>query len=229
MGKTARRRAAHRARARLPGRHSRARAQERARRRAIAILGVVVATALIVTLVATVSTPPAPPTPVPRSADPNDPQSLIAAATATPNDPDTVGALADYFDKTGQYDRALALYQQYLALRPDDARARVSLGELLLASGDTAGAQAQFAQALTLKPAAATEARARLGLGNAYAALQPPRLTDAIAEYQRASDLDPTGSIGDDARTRLAAVQQQASATAVTVIAPPAATPTRTP
>lgn len=230
MGKTARRRAAaSRARAQLPSRHSRARAQQKTRRRALVICCVVVATALVVTLVATVSNPPAQPTPVRQSTDPNDPQSLVAAATTRPNDPETVGALADYFDKTGQYDRSLALYQRYLQLRPDDARARVSVGELLLASGDIPGGQAQFAQAVVLKSDAKTEARAHLGLGNVAIALQPPRLNDALAEYQRASDLDPTGQVGDDARTRLAAVQQQANITPVTVVAPPAATPTRTP
>lgn len=230
MGKTARRRAAaNRARARLPYHTSRARARQKTRQRALVILCVVVATALVVTLVATVSSPPAQPTPVRRSSDPNDPQSLVAAATARPDDPQTVGALADYFDKTGQYDRALAMYQHYLQLRPDDARARVSVGELLLDSGDIPGAQGQFAQAVALKPTAQTEARAHLGLGNAATAMQPPRLNDALAEYQRAIDLDPTGQIGDDARARLASVQQQANIATVTVVVPSAATPTQAP
>ncbi len=138
------------------------------------------------------------------------PNQLIARATASPNDPEAVGALADYYDKTGQYQPALALYQRYIALRPDDARAHVSVGELLLISGDVPNAENQFAQAIALNPAANVAAQAHLGLGNAYTALQPPRLTDALNEYRQASALDPSGDIGNNARSRAAAIQQQA-------------------
>ena len=181
------------------------------------VLGIVIAASLVVALVATYTTGSTNTagTTVPAADDPN---QLIAAATANPNNPDIVGNLANYFDQTGQYQNALVLYQQYLKIRPDDAGAHVSLGELLLASGDTQGAQGQFAQAIALKPTNATAARAHLGLGNAYATLKPPRLSDAISEYQQASALDPTGSTGDSARTRLSGLLPQSGT--VTVIAP---------
>ncbi len=188
-------------------------------RRGIIILGIVVAASLVFVLVGT-STPSTTGTSAPTTLSQTDPNQLIARATASPNDPEAVGALADYYDKTGQYQPAFALYQRYILLRPDDARAHVSVGELLLISGNVPGAQTQFAQAIALNPAANVAAQAHLGLGNADTALQPPRLTDALDEYRQASDLDPSGDIGSNARSRSAAIQQQVGSGTVTVIAP---------
>jgi len=201
------------------------------------VLGIVVAVSLVVAIVGSVSISDNGTTStVPSQSDPN---QLIRAATANPNDSDTVGNLADYYDKTGQYQQALVLYQRYLLLRPDDAKAHVSVGELLLGTGDIQGAQSQFAQAIALKPTTMTAARAHLGLGNVYFSLQPPRSGDALREYQQAADLDPSGDVGNEARQRLAVVQQQSTQPSVTVIAPtlpasgapttPAARPTGTP
>jgi hypothetical protein len=52
--------------------------------------------------------------------------------------------------------------------------------------------------------------------------LQPPRQNDALTEYTQASNLDPSGAIGDQARTKLAALQQQLNVATVTVVAPSA-------
>lgn len=230
-------RAASRARTTLP-RKRRATASQVLARRGMIALGIVVAASLIVALVGTVASNNQGSAPVatPSRSDPNE---LIRAATANPNDGDTVGALADYFNNTGQYQLALVTYQRYLLLRPDDARAHVSVGELLLGTGDVPGAQSQFAQAIGLKPTDRTLARAHLGLGNVYTSVQPPRPNDALAEYRQAADLDPSGDVGDEARRRLTALQQQLASPTVTVIAPtlpvsagpgtPAARPTGTP
>ena len=212
-----RKRAANRARTNLPQR--RPTTSHRLVRRGIIILGIVVAASLVFVLVGT-STPSTTGTPAPTTLSQTDPNQLIARATASPNDPEAVGALADYYDKTGQYQPAFALYQRYILLRPDDARAHVSVGELLLISGNVSGAQTQFAQAIALNPAANVAAQAHLGLGNADTALQPPRLTDALNEYRQASDLDPSGDIGSNARSRFAAIQQQVGSGTVTVITP---------
>ena len=213
-----RRRAANRARTSLPRRRSPT-AGQRTARRGLVILGIAISLALVIALVATftsTSTGPSLAT-TPSGTDPN---QLIARATANPNDATTVSNLADYYYQTGQYQQALVLYQRYLALQPNDAHAYVSVGVLLLNSGDVAGAQSQFAHAIALKPAADTAAQAHLGLGNVDTALQPPRLTDALNEYRQASDLDPAGTAGDEARGRLAALQQQLGIGTVTVVAP---------
>jgi len=212
-----RKRAANRARTNLPQR--RPTSSHRLVRRWLIIVGIVVAASLVFVLVGT-STPSTTGPLAPTTPSQTDPNQLIARATANPNDSDAVGALADYYDKTGQYQPALALYQRYIALRPDDARAHVSVGELLLISGDVPGARTQFAQAIVLQPAVNVAAQAHLGLGNADTALQPPRLTDALNEYRQASELDPSGDIGSNARSRSAAIQQQVGIGTVTVVAP---------
>lgn len=234
-----RRRAASRARTSLPRRRSPTSSQRLARR-GLVVLGIGISLALVITLVATFSTTSTT-TPLPTTPSGTDPNQLIPRATANPNDADAVGGLADYYYQTGQYQQALLLYQRYELLRPNDAHAYVSVGVLLLNSGDAPGAQSQFARAIALKPTADIAAQAHLGLGNAYTALQPPRLTDALNEYRQASDLDPSGTAGDEARGRLTALQQQlgVGAGTVTVIAPtvapsassvaPTAGPTGTP
>jgi len=212
-----RKRAANRARTSLPRRRSSS--GHALARRGIVILGIVVAASLVLALAVTfTSTTTGPPTPTTPSR--TDPNQLIARATANPTDSNAVGDLADYYDKTGQYQSALLLYQRYLTLQPDDAQAHASVGTLLFISGDIAGARSQFLQALALTPTARAAAQAHLGLGKVYTVLQPPRLTDALNEYQQASALDPSGDIGNSARTHIAALQQQLSSGTATVVAP---------
>ncbi len=219
-----RKRTAARARTALP-RKRRTSSSQLLARRGMIVLGIVIVASLIIAIVGSFSTSNGGSGAPAGTVSPGDPNQLIAAATKNPSDPNTIGDLADYYDKTGQYQQALFLYQRYLQLRPDDARARVSVGELLLGTGDIPSAQTQFTQAIALKPIAQTAARAHFGLGSAYAALQPPRFIDALNEFQQASDLDPTGEVGGSARDRLLQLQQQLNIATVTVIAPSAPAP----
>jgi Tfp pilus assembly protein PilF len=226
-------RSANRARTTLP-RKRRATANQLLARRGMIILGIVVAGSLVVALLGTVSSPSQGSTATTPPSSQSDPNQLIRAVTANPNDANAIGALADYYYHLGgQPQQALILYQKYVTLRPNDALARVTLGELLFGSGDLAAAQSQLVQTITFASATTdpqTTARAHLDLGDVYTALQPPRQNDALAEYKQASDLDPSGDIGDQARTKLAALQQQVNVSTVTVVAPSApARPTGTP
>ncbi len=92
------------------------------------VLGIVVAASLVVALLGTVSTTSQGSTPTALLSSQSDPSQLIRAATANPNDSEAVGALADYYNQTGQQQQALTLYQNYVTLRPSDARARVTPG-----------------------------------------------------------------------------------------------------
>src|SRR5690242_20032210 len=107
-------RAVSRARTTLPRRRRVTTSQVIARRGMI-LLGIVVAASLIVALVGTVASNNQGSTPLstPSRSDPNE---LIRAATANPTDSDTVGALADYYNNTGQYQLALVTFQRYLLL-----------------------------------------------------------------------------------------------------------------
>jgi tetratricopeptide (TPR) repeat protein len=234
-------RSANRARTTLP-RKRRATANQVLARRGMIILGIVVAGSLVVALLSSTSSTSQGSTPTAALSSQSDPSQLIRAVTANPNDSDSLGALADYDNQTGQQQQALTLYQKYITLRPDDARARVTLAELLIGSGNLAAAQSQLVQAISFASATTdpqTTARAHLDLGDVYTALQPPRQNDALAEYKQASDLDPSGDVGDQARTKLAALQQQLNVATVSAVAPgapasgaagtPPARPTGTP
>ncbi len=230
-----RKQAAARARATLPRRRRSSSGEILARRVTVAI-GVVVALSLVIALVGTYDGNRAAPAPTAdRATSPNDPNRLIAAATANPNDADSIGQLADYFGRTGQYQRALELYTRYGDLRPNDAQAHVSIGELSLSQGDAGRAQAEFARTLALNPTPQTAARAHLGLGSIYANIVPPRITDAQNEFNQAITLDPTGEAGGNARDQLVALSQVASATyaispgVTVVVAPPPTVPRSTP
>src|SRR5258708_6620955 len=73
-------------------------------RRGMVVLGIVVAASLVIAIVGSVSVSDNGTTATAPS--PSDPNQLIRAATANPNDGDTVGNLADYYDQTGQYQQA---------------------------------------------------------------------------------------------------------------------------
>lgn len=235
-------RSANRARTTLP-RERRATANQVLARRGMIVLGIVVAAALVGALLSTTSSTTQGSTPTTPPSSQSDPSQLIRAVTANPNDSDSIRSLAEYYYRiAGDPQQALPLYQKYVTLQPNDVSARVTLGELLFGSGDLAGAQSQFVQALTFaSPTTDPQitAEAHLDLGDVYTQLKPPRQNDALAEYKQAGDLDPSGDVGDQARTRLAALQQQLNVATVTVIAPsvpasgapgtPPARPTGTP
>jgi len=212
---TTRRRAAAVARARtaLPRRRRAPASETWARRGAVAVGVLVVASLVVGLIVANGDLTPAQATnraTAPPEQRRNDPNALIAAATRNPDDADTVRDLADSLDRSGQFAAALPLYERYVRLRPDDARARLQLGELLLATGDTTQAQAQFSATVALMPPAPLLARAHIGLGDALLRLAPPRPSEAVAAFVQAADLDPDGEAGAAARDRLATLPKAA-------------------
>ena len=99
-------RSANRARTTLP-RKRRATANQVLARRGMIILGIVVAGSLVVALLSTTSSTTQGSTPTAALSSQSDPSQLIRAVTANPNDSDSLGALADYYDQTGQTQQAL--------------------------------------------------------------------------------------------------------------------------
>lgn len=201
-----------------------------ARRGTVIIAVVVIASLVIVAVASYGSSGNVAPAPTLRAAQ-TDPNRLIAAATANPNDAETIQQLADYFGRTGQYQRALDLYTHLVELRPNDATAHVSVGELSLQQGDIARAQREFQQTLVLKPADPIAARAHLGLGEVFGAQTPPRLADAQNELNLAAMLDPTSDTAANARAQLAALPPPSpaspmmpTASVMVIVATPAGT-----
>ena len=86
----------------------------------------------------------------------------------------------------GQAAEAVSCLQRCVELRPDDARARLSLGQALSESGREAEALGQLEQAIALD---ASQVRGHIRLGNVLRALS--RTGEAVEAYGRALELRP--------------------------------------
>ena len=71
-----------------------------------------------------------------------------ALAGLEPNKPESQVVLADFYAATNRVDDAVRIYQDILSKSPDYLQGRYRLGEILLARGDTQGANTQIEEAL---------------------------------------------------------------------------------
>jgi tetratricopeptide (TPR) repeat protein len=128
-------------------------------------------------------------------------EQMRADAQASPNDPATLAALANYLANTGNTDEATIWYDKAVALTPNDPDLRVDFG-IALAKGDKyADAEIQFQKAIALLP---NYAQAYLSLGELYLNWVPPRDADAIAAFNKAISIDPTSVVAQRAREDMA-------------------------
>ncbi|HYD73846.1 MAG TPA: tetratricopeptide repeat protein [Candidatus Binatia bacterium] len=101
------------------------------------------------------------------------------------------------FMNRGTYDRALADFDQALALEPTLAEGHINRGAVLLVQHDYAGAIAAIDRGLALNPE--DPSRAYYNRGVAHEELGQVR--EAYRDYRRAAELAPTW---DEPRTELA-------------------------
>ncbi len=121
---------------------------------------------------------------------------LQTARDLRPEDVLSWKVLCEFYSSTGANDQAQAAAQQAVKLAPNDAEAHVWLGRAYLLSGNFQFAEQELRAAVRLDPRSAT---AHYFLGRVL-----KRSTDeGRLEFERASALDPTGSIGDLARREL--------------------------
>lgn len=106
-------------------------------------------------------------------------------ATPTPSASDHAAQGNAYYDQ-GQFEEAVAEFEEALQLDPDDAETHYNLGLAYEALGKIDEAIAEYQEAIRLDP---DLAEAHNGLGNAYS--DQGRLDEAIAEYEEAIRLDP--------------------------------------
>lgn len=98
-----------------------------------------------------------------------------------------LGQLGNAYDKGKQYDKALATYQQALALSPNDANLYNEIGSVYAETGKTAEAQQAFQKSAELNPAGASKAYFNLG-ATLY---NSGKMDDAAAAFKKATELDP--------------------------------------
>jgi tetratricopeptide (TPR) repeat protein len=115
------------------------------------------------------------------------------------------------FRRNQIYHTPLALWSDTVAKRPENPRAQVNLGGVLLEAGRPADALPYFQRAVQINP---NLAQARFGFGNVLVRLGRNR--EAVAEYEAALRLDPgllgahinLGLVFDHARRLPAAIDQ---------------------
>lgn len=109
-------------------------------------------------------------------------QTIVAVAA--------IGALGfGTYQRNQVYESDVRMWSDVIAKRPENARARVALGNALLARDRTEEAVAAYRQAVGLR-ADFADAHAALGMGLARSG----KTSEAIAEYETAIRLEPTHS-----------------------------------
>lgn len=135
---------------------------------------------------------------------------MISRALRSHRDAVLLGNLANVYKETGAFDQALRLYDEAIALKPDNPFNHYNLGLTQLAAGRPEAALSSLEQARRLKP---DFVDASLSLGNAAKALN--RLEAAAQAYREAIRYRPDHA---DAHANLGAIQvllgQQAAAVA---------------
>jgi tetratricopeptide (TPR) repeat protein len=94
--------------------------------------------------------------------------------------------LADELRKAHRIDEALAEYEAYIALKPDDPAGHLGAGQSLVAKGDDAGAAKRLERALALDPNNSSVLRVFADLD-----LRRGAFTTALTHIDRAIALDP--------------------------------------
>ena len=94
----------------------------------------------------------------------------------------------EMLERAGKHREAGVEYYQALQIYPESVAAHVKLGNALMMSGDVTNALQAYAQVVRLDP---TNAPVRNNLGRLFAAMEPPRLNEAAAQFELAIQYNP--------------------------------------
>lgn len=127
-------------------------------------------------------------------------QALMETATAAPGNPAAAIALANYTAQSAGIGEAIPLYEIAIALDLENPDFRLDFARSLSDAGYSADAELQFKKAIALNPASPF---AHYYLGRLYQFSDPPRINDAITEYEQTVMLGPETFVADKARQAL--------------------------
>ena len=121
-------------------------------------------------------------------------ESYKALAALQPDKPESQAVLADFYSTIGRSDEAVKIYQDIVSKAPDYIQGRYRLGEILLARGDTQGANAQIDEVLKKdkndRTALLLRARMRGQSGH------PDNLKSAIEDLNKVLEQEPNSRTG---------------------------------
>jgi tetratricopeptide (TPR) repeat protein len=118
-------------------------------------------------------------------------------------------ALAQYYQRSGQHDAALAEYQAAVSLIPDNVQARANLASAYSRLGLYADAQSEYAAALALRPA---DPGLHFQMAEMYRRAND--LPAALASYQQVIDLRPESPQAQRAARMMTRIERQLSTAA---------------
>jgi tetratricopeptide (TPR) repeat protein len=126
-------------------------------------------------------------------------QTLRDQVAKNPDDLTAIRNLANLLATMRKSDEAIDWYERAVELAPDDLRLRLDFGGALIDAGRFLDAEVQIQKARTIDP---QNAEVEFGLGELYRKWTPPRISEALAAYQRTVALAP-----DDVYGKLAAAE----------------------
>ena len=127
-------------------------------------------------------------------------QTIVAQ---NPDDVQSVALLANLLGNTGRLKEAIPLYERALNMRPDDIGIRLDFARALADGNLRADAEKQFQEILSRDP---DNQQARYYLAELYRGWVPARTDEAIAQYQRAVEIDPSTYIAQQSQHQLEAL-----------------------
>lgn len=130
-------------------------------------------------------------------------EAFRSTAEANPDDPAAAAALANYLANTGKLSDAIPYYERAIELSPEDANIRLDFARSLASGAFNGDAELQFQKAIELNP---SDAQAYFYLGELYYNMSPQRTVEAIDQYEKTIELDPSSFVAERAQERLAAL-----------------------
>lgn len=125
------------------------------------------------------------------------------AAQANPDDPQVLLALANYLAQTGSLAEAITWYEKALAINPNDAVTRLAFADALAGGGKRSDAELQYKRVFEIQP---SNPQAHYGLAELYRLWSPPRIQDAITEYNKTIQVGPDSYVAALAKQKLSSL-----------------------
>lgn len=141
-------------------------------------------------------------------------EAFLEAAQSNPDDPATALAYANYLANTGRLSDAIPWYEQAISVSPDDPLIRFDFARSLANGGFDQDAELQYLTAIELDD---QNPQAHFFLGELYETWSPPRVNEAMTQYERTIEFGPETFVAEQAGERLV------------LLSPPTASPAASP
>jgi len=165
------------------------------------VMGGVLVCSLIVTSLSTVWFDAAPASQPTVGQNDEYERALREAIAVDPTDTVALVSLGNLLSTRGDYAAAIDLYEQAIALEPENVDYRLDFALALTQAGSREDAELQYRRALEAEP---DNADAHYFLGELYAGWQPPRTEEAKASFERAISAAPGSVSASQAELALA-------------------------